>query len=72
RNRVLSHPAHQHRAVKEAELNPGRFTGYGWSSITNLENIDTFTRQLKPEETPGYQPTSHIRAYTQGRDLTCR
>lgn len=25
RNRVLSHPAHQHRAVKEAELNPGRF-----------------------------------------------
>ncbi|MEK0128337.1 cadmium resistance transporter, partial [Corynebacterium marquesiae] len=26
RNRVLSHPAHQHRAVKEAELNPGRFT----------------------------------------------
>ena len=26
RNRVLSHRAHQHRAVKEAELNPGRFT----------------------------------------------
>lgn len=48
------------------------FPGYGWSSITNLENIDTFTRQLKPEETPGYQPTSHIRAYIQGRDLTCR
>ncbi|WP_410764680.1 HNH endonuclease signature motif containing protein [Corynebacterium rhinophilum] len=48
------------------------FPGYGWSSITNLENIDTFTRQLKPEETSGYQPTSHIRAYTQGRDLTCR
>ncbi|MDK8838537.1 MULTISPECIES: transglycosylase family protein, partial [unclassified Corynebacterium] len=30
RNRVLSHPAHQHRAVKEAELNPGRFTGGDW------------------------------------------
>ncbi|HAT6525462.1 TPA: hypothetical protein JAK05_001467 [Corynebacterium striatum] len=25
RNRVLSHPAHQHTAIKEAELNPGRF-----------------------------------------------
>lgn len=26
RIRVLSHPAHQHRLVKEAELNPERFT----------------------------------------------
>lgn len=25
RNRVLSYPAHQHRVVKEADLNPGRF-----------------------------------------------
>ena len=48
------------------------FPGYGWSRITDLENIDTFTRHLKPEETESYQPTSHIRAYTQGRDLTCR
>ena len=48
------------------------FPGYGWSRITNLENIDTFTRQLTPQETENYQPTSHIRAYTQGRDLTCR
>ncbi|WP_410764114.1 HNH endonuclease signature motif containing protein [Corynebacterium rhinophilum] len=48
------------------------FPGYGWSTMTNLEAIDTFTRHLQPEETPGYQPTSHIRAYTQGRDLTCR
>lgn len=48
------------------------FPGYGWSRITNLENIDTFTRHLKPKETESYQPTSHIRAYTQGRDLTCR
>ncbi|MDK8470630.1 HNH endonuclease signature motif containing protein, partial [Corynebacterium accolens] len=48
------------------------FPGYGWSTMANLENIDTFTRHLKPEETESYQPTSHIRAYTQGRDLTCR
>ncbi|MDK8660333.1 HNH endonuclease, partial [Corynebacterium sp. MSK204] len=48
------------------------FPGYGWSRITNLENIDTFTRQLNPQETESYQPTNHIRAYTQGRDLTCR
>jgi len=48
------------------------FPGYGWSTMTNLENIDTFTRHLKPKETESYQPTSHIRAYTQGRDLTCR
>ena len=48
------------------------FPGYGWSHIKNLENIDTFTRQLIPDHTESYQPTSHIRAYTQGRDLTCR
>ncbi|WP_411703263.1 hypothetical protein [Corynebacterium sp. LaCa142] len=47
------------------------FPGYGWSTMTNLENIDTFTRHLKPKETESYQPTSHIRAYTQGRGLTC-
>ncbi|MDK4268036.1 hypothetical protein QPX12_11645 [Corynebacterium accolens] len=39
------------------------FPGYGWSHIKNLENIDTFTRHLKPKETESYQPTSHIRAY---------
>ena len=26
RNRVLTQPAHLHRSVEEAELNPGRFT----------------------------------------------
>ena len=37
RNRVLSHRAHQHRAVKEAEPNPGRFSSAG-SSANDFSN----------------------------------
>ncbi|MGJ4139593.1 transposase, partial [Corynebacterium evansiae] len=36
RNRVLSHRAHQHRAVKEAEPNPGRFNMDGIKHILGL------------------------------------
>ncbi|MDK8602147.1 hypothetical protein QP858_06725, partial [Trueperella bernardiae] len=50
RNRVLSHPAHQHRAVKEAELNPGRFKFPATpahilkTTITDQQIIDQFDK----------------------------
>ncbi|WP_256366438.1 zinc-binding dehydrogenase [Corynebacterium sp. HMSC05E07] len=57
RNRVLSHPVHQHRAVKEAELNPGRFRHEATGTIRELgEGLthDSAGQELKVGDRVGW------------------
>ncbi len=44
RNRVLSHPAHQPPAIKEAELNPGRFN---FELLGSLRGMRVFATTLQ-------------------------
>ena len=46
--------------------------GAGWINLNHAPTDNTFIRRLNADETDSYTPTTDIRAYTQGRDATCR
>ena len=46
--------------------------GAGWINLNHAPTDNTFIRRLNADETDFYTPTTDIRAYTQGRDATCR
>ena len=46
--------------------------GAGWINIGHAPTDTTFLRRLVADEIDGYTPNVDIRAYTQGRDATCR
>ena len=46
--------------------------GAGWINLNHAPIDNTFIRRLNADETDFYTPTTDIRAYTQGRDGTCR
>ena len=46
--------------------------GAGWINLDHAPTDNTFIRRLKADEIDGYTPNADIRAYTQGRDATCR
>ena len=46
--------------------------GAGWINLNHAPTDNTFIRRLNADETDFYTPTTDIRAYTQGRDGTCR
>ena len=52
RNRVLSHRAHQHRAIKEAEPNPGRFNEVLWKAYGNMDSPRHICRTLNQFYSP--------------------
>ena len=46
--------------------------GAGWINLNHAPTNNTFIRRLLADEADSYTPTTDIRAYTQGRDATCR
>ena len=58
RNRALSHLAHQHRAVKEAELNPGRFRTPKRRSSTQRRKKNLNDAATQTADQPHTTPTS--------------
>ncbi|WP_408935985.1 HNH endonuclease signature motif containing protein [Corynebacterium marquesiae] len=46
--------------------------GAGWINLDHAPTDNTFIRRLKADEIDSYTPNNDIRAYTQGRDATCR
>ena len=46
--------------------------GAGWINLNHAPTNNTFIRRLKADGADSYTPTTDIRAYTQGRDATCR
>ncbi|MBS5997910.1 HNH endonuclease signature motif containing protein, partial [Corynebacterium sp.] len=46
--------------------------GAGWINLDHAPTDNTFIRRLKSDEVDSYTPSIDIRAYTQGRDATCR
>ena len=46
--------------------------GAGWINLNQAPTDTTFLRRLVADEVDGYIPNADIRAYTQGRDATCR
>ncbi|MER0077852.1 HNH endonuclease [Corynebacterium marquesiae] len=46
--------------------------GAGWLNLDHAPTDNTFIRRLKADEIDSYTPNTDIRAYTQGRDATCR
>ena len=46
--------------------------GAGWINLNHAPTDNTFIRRLLADEADSYTPSTDIRAYTQGRDATCR
>ncbi|MDK8671527.1 HNH endonuclease, partial [Corynebacterium sp. MSK195] len=46
--------------------------GAGWINLNHAPTNNTFIRRLNADEVDSYTPSTDIRAYTQGRDATCR
>ena len=46
--------------------------GAGWINLNHAPTDNTFIRRLNADEIDGYTPNADIRAFTQGRDATCR
>ena len=46
--------------------------GAGWINLDHAPTDNTFIRRLLADEVDSYTPSTDIRAYTQGRDATCR
>ena len=46
--------------------------GAGWINLNHAPTDNTFIRRLNADEADSYTPSTDIRAYTQGRDATCR
>ena len=46
--------------------------GAGWINLDHAPTDNTFIRRLLADEVHSYTPSTDIRAYTQGRDATCR
>ena len=46
--------------------------GAGWINLNHAPTDNTFIRRLNADEVDSYLPDADIRAYTQGRDATCR
>ena len=46
--------------------------GAGWINLNHAPTDNTFIRRLNADEVDSYIPDADIRAYTQGRDATCR
>ena len=46
--------------------------GAGWINLDHAPTDNTFIRRLKADEVDSYTPSTDIRAFTQGRDATCR
>ena len=44
----------------------------GWINLDHAPTDNTFIRRLNADEIDGYTPNADIRAFTQGRDATCR
>ena len=54
------------------ETNSVYAPGAGWININHAPTDNTFIRRLNADEVDSYIPNADIRAYTQGRDATCR
>ena len=54
------------------ETNSVYVPGAGWININHAPTDNTFIRRLNADEVDSYIPNADIRAYTQGRDATCR
>ena len=54
------------------ETNSVYVPGAGWININHALTDNTFIRRLNADEVDSYIPNADIRAYTQGRDATCR
>ena len=46
--------------------------GAGWINLNHAPPNNTFIRRLNADDIDSYTPNTDIRAYTQGRDATCR
>ena len=46
--------------------------GAGWINLNHAPTDNTFIRRLNADDIDSYTPNTDIRAYTQGRDATCR
>ena len=46
--------------------------GAGWINLNHAPTNNTFIRRLNADDIDSYTPNTDIRAYTQGRDATCR
>ena len=54
------------------ETNSVYVPGAGWINLNHAPTDNTFIRRLNADEVDSYIPDADIRAYTQGRDATCR
>ena len=54
------------------ETNSVYVPGAGWINLNHAPTDNTFIRRLNADEVDSYIPNADIRAYTQGRDATCR
>ncbi|WP_293822393.1 HNH endonuclease signature motif containing protein [uncultured Corynebacterium sp.] len=73
---LILEEAHTSVAINTFTTNPETnsvyIPGAGWTSLDQAPIEHAFVRRLVADEVDGYTPSVEIRAYTQGRDATCR